>query len=216
MIPNDQRNPTLTEIIEDVIDVRTNDLHTSLPGKVLAFNATNQTVDVQPSIKRYIEDKEVNIPVLKDVPLRFLKTGDFSITAPIKIDDEVLLIFCERAIDNWLTQGDIQTPDDRRKHDYSDAFAIPMMYNDTIKITTYDDTNLQIRTSTGDGITIQPNGKIEIERDGDKLLQTISDALDAISKSTIVIPSGSSAGTYPLANAAVFTALKAIIDNLKI
>jgi len=158
---------TLETVIQTAIDSSLKELHTCLPAIVQSFDKTEQTVDVQPTIKRKIKGELVDLPLLTGVPIRFPKTSDFSITWPIKTDDHVLVIFAERSIDNWLINGDLQSAGDLRKHSLSDGFAIPMMYPQTDLISSFDDTNLQIRTSSGSGITLTPGGIIELNGNAD-------------------------------------------------
>jgi len=158
---------TLETVIQTAIDSSLKELHTALPAIVQSFNKDEQTIDVQPTIKRKIKGEIVDLPLLTGVPIRFPKTSDFSITWPIKTDDHVLVIFSERSIDNWLINGDLQSAGDIRKHSLSDGFAIPMMYPQTDLISSFDDTNLQIRTSSGDGVTLTPGGIIELNGNAD-------------------------------------------------
>ena len=158
---------TLETVIQTAIDSTMKEVHTMLPAIVQSIDTVEQTVDVQPTIKRKINGEIVDLPLLTGVPIRYPKTTDFSITWPIKTDDHVMIIFAERSIDNWLINGDLQNPGDIRKHNLSDGFAIPMMYPQTDLITSFDATNLQIRTTSGAGITLTPAGIIELNGNAD-------------------------------------------------
>jgi hypothetical protein len=59
----------------------------------------------------------------------FGSTAGFGITIPISAGDPVLLVFSQRAIDNWVDFGGIQAPVGGvscRHHDLTDAFALLM------------------------------------------------------------------------------------------
>lgn len=105
------------------------DLHTALPAIVISFNPDERTITAQPTIQRVFADGmglsgPQNLPVCLDVPVLFMSAGGYEITYPIVEGDECLLIFSERCIDSWFATGDPSPPDDYRKHDLSDAFAI--------------------------------------------------------------------------------------------
>lgn len=105
------------------------DLHTALPAIVVSFDPDERTVTAQPTIQRIFTDGAgmtgaVNLPPCVDVPVIFLGGGGYDITYPINEGDECLLIFSERCIDSWFVSGVPSPPDDYRKHDLSDAFAL--------------------------------------------------------------------------------------------
>ena len=102
---------------------------TALPGTVVSYNPVEMTVVVQPTIQAQVMDKDgvmswVTMPQLLDVPICFPNGGGFTLTFPIAVDDEVLVVFSSRCIDNWWYQGGIQTQAELRLHDLSDGFAI--------------------------------------------------------------------------------------------
>jgi hypothetical protein len=92
-----------------------------------------------------------------------MKSKAFTITFPLVAGDEVSLFFIERSIDNWLTQGGIQSPNDTRKFDLSDAYAVPVLYSQQEVLADFDPTNMEIRNAANDTkITIKPSGEVVI------------------------------------------------------
>lgn len=142
-----ERRTQLETVIQTAIDSALKELHTCLPAVVT--KVFGQTIDCQPTIKRKLAGELVNLPLLTNVPIRYMKTKTFSISIPIEVGDHVLVVFAERSIDTWLTQGGLQNPFDIRKHSLSDAFAFPMMYPETDLIPDFDDSNLVLKTNTG-------------------------------------------------------------------
>lgn len=103
--------------------------HVAMPCIVQSYDASRQTVDVQPVIRERFKTKENTLeykqyPLLINVPVVFPQAGSFSITFPIAKGDECLVIFADTAIDNWWVKGSIQNPVEIRRHDLSDGFAI--------------------------------------------------------------------------------------------
>ena len=164
---SDPRNQ-LETVIQTAINSSLKELHTCLPGVIQKFTASTQLADIQPMIPRMLKGELVNLPLLVDVPIRFFKCANFSITLPMQVDDHVLLIFSERCIDNFLINGKIESPNDIRKHSLSDAFAIPMMFSQPEVITDFDPDNIQIRNTDNDTyITITTTGNIELNGNAD-------------------------------------------------
>ncbi|SRR6266700_364845 len=114
----------------------------ALPGIVQSFDPTKATCVVQPAIQARVRSKDdvtppipgaqldeapwwwVTMPLLVDVPVVFPGGGGWSITFPIAVGDEALVIFASRCIDAWWQSGKVDIQADLRMHDLSDGFAI--------------------------------------------------------------------------------------------
>lgn len=165
-------NDLIEATIQEGIDTALKGLHTCLPGVVSVFDAVTQLADIQPTIKSKVGDDLINLPLLTSVPVRFPKSNKFSITFPLEPDDEVLIIFCERSIDTWLTRGGIQNPFDFRKHDLSDAFAFPLMYSQKNLVPNFPATNLEIKANTGSAkIALNPTTDVILNGGSDWAVQ---------------------------------------------
>lgn len=115
--------------IQAQIDSAMLNLHTALPAIVISFDADERTVTAQPTVQRVFSEGEGfsgahNLPPCVDVPVVFPMGGGYELTFPVAAGDECLLIFAERCIDGWFGSGEPTPPQDYRKHDLSDAFAI--------------------------------------------------------------------------------------------
>ncbi len=146
-----QRNQQLTATTDEAyaaqIEGRLKDIHTCLPGIIASFDPDTQTASVQPAIKRIFTEKgPVNLPVCVDVPVAFPGGGDFFLTFPVKAGDECILLFSERAIDNWHASGGTQTPAEYRMHDLSDGIAIVGLNSQPHKLAALQTTGAELRT----------------------------------------------------------------------
>lgn len=111
------------------------DLHVAFPAQVQAYDSSKQTVDVKPLLADpYLEDDDTVTQVLpaviNSVPLVFPGAGGFRLTFPVNVGDTVLCVIADRSIDAWSNQGGPQEPSDLRKHNRSDAIAIPGLHAD--------------------------------------------------------------------------------------
>lgn len=135
-----QGTPTLQQVIKDAIETRVTDIHVSMPGIVKSYNATLQTAEIQPVIKKkYSDGTIINLPLLINVPVIFPRTAKSYLHFPLAKDDYVLLVFCERSLDVFLQKGGIVDPDDYRKHALSDAVAIVGLFPNGSEITNESD-----------------------------------------------------------------------------
>lgn len=104
-------------------------LWTALPGIIRKVNLLKMTVEIEPSIQARIRSPEgrfdwVTLPMLVDVPILFPSGGGYTLTFPVKPDDEALVIFSSRCIDAWWQSGGVQAQAELRMHDLSDGFAL--------------------------------------------------------------------------------------------
>lgn len=143
------------------------ELHTAMPAVIESFDAATQTAKVNLSIKRVLKGGETTAisPVI-NVPCVYPSAGGYSITFPVTAGDECLVVFSERAIDNWLQLGGQQDPAGSRIHAYNDAFAILGGKSFPNAVDAYSTNSLQIRNNAGttyinvtnDTITLEING----------------------------------------------------------
>ncbi len=150
------------------LDGRQATIWTAMPGIVKKVTLADMTVEVQPAIQGTIEDEtgamqSVNLPLLVDVPIVFPSAGGFTITLPVAVGDEVLVIIASRCIDAWWQSGGIQRPMEARMHDLSDGFAIPGPKSQAKKISGISSTGVQIRNDAGTSyVEIAADGKIKL------------------------------------------------------
>ena len=64
--------------------------------------------------------------MIYNVPVLFPRSRKAAVTFPLEKGDTVLLVFAERSLDEWIEKGGNKvSPEDPRRHDMSDAIAIP-------------------------------------------------------------------------------------------
>lgn len=156
------------EAIKRNNEALSNNIRVCMPAIVVSFNAAKQTISAQPAIREKRIDTAtgaadwVTLPVLEDVPVQYPKGGGCGFTFPLAPGDEVMLVFADLCIDSWFTFGGIQNWNDRRRHNLSDAFAIPGVSSQPNVIEGFNSTAAEIRTLDGtskvsvgvDGVTV--------------------------------------------------------------
>ena len=153
-------------------------IHTALPAQVISFDKDKRTISAQITLKTVlIDDTELTIPILEDVPVIFQGSGDFELTFELKKDSYVLLVFSARALDQWFEQGGIVDPLRNRTFSLSDAIAIPGLMSKPDAEGTQPVTSDAIELRKKDGSTVisvksdsiklnNSNGTIELKSSG--------------------------------------------------
>ncbi len=112
--------------LAEIFDSLMCNVHTCMPGQVTSFDRDTQTCSVQPCLQRKFKNNDPqDLPVIENVPVVYPGSGDLWVVFDIAVDSYVLLVFSERAIADWMEQGDTVDPKRRRKFNLSDAVAIP-------------------------------------------------------------------------------------------
>jgi len=133
---------------------------TALPGVVVNVDniGTEQTVDVQPALRMQFMNPDnswtsVKPPVCIHCPAQFPGGGGATLTFPVKVGDECLLVFASRCIDSWWQQGaangNVPEQAEYRMHDLSDGFALLGFRSVPRALPAISTTETQLRTDDG-------------------------------------------------------------------
>jgi hypothetical protein len=103
--------------------------YTAMPAKVVRYDFENQCVDIIPCINVIDPDEKTEEPrpTVPAVPIVFPCSSTSAITFPIKVGDYVLAVWSMRPVHLWKQNGS-GSPEDLRKFDIQDAFAIPCTF----------------------------------------------------------------------------------------
>lgn len=127
--------PTLRSVARRVVERALAQARVAIPAKVVSFDRRRRTVEAQPLIRRPGRDGgTTQEPALADVPVVWPGTGRHRVRFPLRAGDTVLLVFLDRASDDWAlglqlptaTNPPLVDPAEVRSHDYADAVAIPL------------------------------------------------------------------------------------------
>ena len=124
------RSPTQAEVLGMWLNSHSRNLRVCLPAEVQSYDLATQTVSVQPLVNEVALDADGNsfielLPVISGVPVEFPGGGGMILTFPLQAGDTGRLIFADRSIDEWKTQGGGQAPNAQRRHDLTDAIFAP-------------------------------------------------------------------------------------------
>ena len=116
---------SLTGILNNAFDERTNNLYTAIPCIIIAIrnDLNDMMVDIQPSINQRSEDGVVTprTPIL-GVPVQFPVSKSAGFTFPLNVGDTGMAIFSMRNLDSWKSgNGYPSAPMNAAKFDKGDA-----------------------------------------------------------------------------------------------
>lgn len=205
----DLRNATDADQLKEFVNRAMLRMNTCIPGIIEEFNSSTQTVKAVPAIMmRTAYDNVIQhhqLPPIIEVPIVFPTASGFALTLPVSVGDSCLLMFSQRAIDNWHQLGGIQPPEQdavgSRHHDMTDAFAIlaPLSLPDvfanwlsngieirnsgrTSRVTVLDDSIEIVVANTS--VTISDSGDININ--GNLIVDGTISATGTVSSDTSV------------------------------
>lgn len=153
----------LTELLETFLANKLADMHICMPAKIVTYDFKTQKAAVQPALNQKYNDGEiVKLPIIHNVPVIHSSSGGASITFPVLKDDNVLLVFCERSLEEWLNKGEQITPDDPRQNHLTDAIAI-LGFRSFNQVSPAENNTDLLMSYSGSKVRLKPNGVLEIE-----------------------------------------------------
>lgn len=103
----------------------------ALPATIVDYDHARQVATVKPTVSARRQDPESlalipeALPTIGNVPVLFPSSTGFAWTFPLLPGDPVLLVFCDRSIDEWKATGAPENvPQDIRRFDLTDAVAL--------------------------------------------------------------------------------------------
>lgn len=119
-----ERRISDAELYRRIMDSRISEIHTAMPARVDAYDATAQVATVTPQVAIDGED----ICQLPNIPVIWPRGGDGYLTMPLVAGDFGLLLFCEADIGAWRSRGERGAPSDLGRHGVHGAVLLPGLY----------------------------------------------------------------------------------------
>lgn len=202
--------PTLSTVIREAITSRLLDVHTSLVARVDSYDASTQTCECTPVVKRTISDEndekiQEQLPKLSNVPVQWLRGGGFFCSLPLQKGDHVTLMFQESAIGQWRDSGEISDPGDLRRHGLGYPIAIPGIAPNSGKLADAGSGNAVLGLDGDDAqVHITPGGEIHLGKNAsekmaraDRVVDELTAIIDGFNAHTHTVPIVGPAGTTP-------------------
>ena len=113
-----------TQEMKNLMETFQQNIHTVLPGEIVAFDADKQEAQVKPTAKFWKPDStKMGYPDIFEVPVFFIQGigQKATITHVVKPGDECMLFIFEQALDHWRTKAESETD---LRFDISNAVAL--------------------------------------------------------------------------------------------
>lgn len=150
-------------------------------GVIQSFDSDNQTAVVKIAYKKTFvrQDPQTgtpktvlgDYPVLIDCPIISLYGGHFALTFPITAGDTCLLLFNDRALDEWFASGQVGPIASQRLHSMADGVALVGLRSSPQALAAYDTTRALLQSLSGLKAVIGiSQNKVRIQNDTYTLL----------------------------------------------
>lgn len=183
-----------------------------MPGRVVTFNPSNQTITVQPLYRPTHNGEPVDMPELVEVPVRFPRMGGFVITTPVKEGDTVTLRPQMRSSEEYHTGGVYETPQDNRSMSLSDMEAfIDGGESLTSPISNFNNNNFEIRSADGSfKMEMSEDGRFNFEGSQGNICDLLAQVVELLASDSLQVNYGSSGGSgHALSNRSQYAAIAA-------
>lgn len=162
-------------------------LWTAVPVKVIK-DSDGHTVALKPLVKGIVQDqkgrwKEVDLPELHDVPIKYPQGGGVVMTHPVKTDDEGIAIFSSRPFDKWWKEGGEKGQVNQRMHSLADGMYVPGIRSTPRKLSNVSQDSVQIRTDDGKSFA-------ELKKDGHWNVSTEQPQTMVVKNATVKVEDG--------------------------
>lgn len=112
------------------LDVRQEEINTSYPAIITAYNDETKRVSVQILPRRKHVKGEISYPVLDDVPWGGdTRAGNLRLGLDPKVGDQCAVFFAKREIESAKQSSVEYNLKYKRMHDISDGFAYPICFS---------------------------------------------------------------------------------------
>lgn len=190
-----------------------------MTGTIVDFDPATQTASIQPDYRPVHNGETVAMPVLEEVPVRFLRMGGFVMTTPIKPGDKVSLRPQMRSSEEYHTGGEATAGGDRRSFSLSDMEAfLDGGESLSTPIPNFNPTNMEIRSADGQfKMEMSEDGKFKFDGAAGNWFQLLADLADLLAQDQLIIMYGSSAGTgHSLSNRAQYAEIAAKLREMSL
>ena len=221
----DLRTADQTTQLRELVDRALSRINTSIPGVVESFDGATQTATVLPAIRMKVQVDGVtsylDLPPIVNAPciFPFASTAGFALTLPVRAGDPCIILFSQRAIDNWVQYGGVQNPEEGagiRHHDLTDALVIFAAPPSTDVLGEWETDGIEIRNrSKNTRVTVKDN---TVEAAAGTSLLTISDdgtaTLKTDTKVTVDSPLAQLTGALEVALTTIVTGALSSITSV--
>jgi len=120
------------EVQRRVLEADRQEIHTSIPARVVSYDRDTQTVEAELLIQEVIpaaededEDTVRSFPNLPSVPVAGFRMGNLVIHADLQVGEEIWICFAEADLSRWRETGQVSDPGVSTRHGMAGCWALP-------------------------------------------------------------------------------------------
>lgn len=115
-------NPTLVDLISDIIKTELETRLLFIPAEVKSYNAAKQVCDAEALVKISIEGTLSTLPIFRSVPVQWFGGAAGGLTVPLSSGDIVLLSGSSADLQQWLVSGVKKSDEASKKNHIQHSF----------------------------------------------------------------------------------------------
>jgi len=118
------------QIMIEFLDAYLQDVHTSIPGEIISYDAALRKATVKPLVKmKHWDGSDAEHQNITNVPVIFPSCGNFALLFPLQQGDSLLLCFSENGIGKYLKSGTLSNADTLNRFSLNDCVALPGLHS---------------------------------------------------------------------------------------
>jgi len=201
--------------LKTLMDIHKREIFTNLHchklGTIQEFDPDTQTATITINHKADVGGVITDYPELYDVPVFVPAGGGAALTMPIAKGDPCLVLFSDRDIGTWFSQGYTDAvPPTRRKHSIADGLAIVGFRPSTNPVPDYNADDAELRNE-GAVLAACDDGLVRIQsKNGESLHGLLAELITCLENLTM----DTNTGKRITPTDADLTNIKSKLDNL--
>ncbi len=122
--------PSLAELLERALRSSLTDVHVSMPGEIVSYDAAKQVATVRLCLRRTLPDENgelvaEEIPPVQNVPVVWPGGSGLTLHGTLAAGDTGDVIFSSMSHNEWQASGRVSTPGDTKPHNLGSAKFYP-------------------------------------------------------------------------------------------
>lgn len=133
--------------------------------RVMGFDSSKMTVDVQPLSKHLQNGRYVSQPPILSIPVAFTRSGGFILRPWVKVGDTGVVIYLDHDLDSAVAGAKETKPLTERNHATTDAIFIGGIVAGNYKVSSLPEESLTLSTEDGETFIAVTKKNVQIKGD---------------------------------------------------
>ena len=154
----------LEDLVMRVVQKAMRETRVAMPARLDGYEAGSRRARVQVLVPERLDDgREVDQPIIPDVPVGTIGGGGGGVTMPLASGDTGLVIFMDQDTGAYFSDDETGRQDSGRRHSMNDAVFIPLTFGGGADADNVNISGATVVIVAAGGVTIQ--GDVTVEGD---------------------------------------------------